>query len=395
VTAPTIPDAAPAPTDADSLLNAPPDVFAKAFGLDSLLGTAPADDAGEPAASPEDSGAGEAPAAAESPASEGEPSATAAAAAAAAEPSEGDATTAEADQKATAKGAPLTKFTALQGGVEVEVPEDLTFTFNAGGKTHENVTVDRLVRMAQSAGNNETLREQAMQAEAAKMSAEEQVAQVQQEYQQHVEEVDAIIARLLTDDDYRARARDQFARANSAEVRAERAETELARTRDSQKQNEAAASARSFVTEQLAPAMETLLSRHSTVTPDELWGRFTLLTNHLMVNGAIPPRRIPDVAKVFREKLVPWMAETHEHRTVTAAQQKADADAAVRKAQTTATLAKRQAARLTRPATAGAVVTPGVSATPAPKEPVIESADDAVAAVVQSVRQGAALQHRG
>jgi hypothetical protein len=376
------PDAATAPSDTDSLLNAPADVFAKAFGLDTLLGTAPAAEA--PAAEPETPGAEPAPEAGADPETPA-PEAAAPAAAAAAAATELDETPEEPAPGKPAAAAPLTKFTALQAGEEVDVPSDLTFTFTANGKEYKDLPIDRVIRMAQSAGNNETLREQALQAEAAQLAAEEQLAQMQQDIQDRLTEADALIARLLTDDDYRDRARDRYARANSPEARAERAETELAETRRTQQQQTAAAQARSFTTEHLAPAMETLLTRHPTITPDELLGKFALLTRHMVIDGVIPPQRIPDVAKVFREKLVPWAGQTHEHRSVTAAQQQAATARAVQDAQTKATLAKRQLAKLTKPSASGALVTPAAAATAAPKPAVIESADDAVADIVRGV----------
>lgn len=372
------PDAATAPSEIDSLLTAPADEFAKAFGLEALTA------ASETAANPAAAGSSAAEIVSNSDdtsASSAEPEAAAAAAAA---PTEGDPPVESAPSKPAAP-APITKFAAMQAGEEVEVPADLTFSFQANGKEYKDLPIDRVIRMAQSAGNNETLREQAMEAEAGRLAAEETVAQAQQELQDRLSEADAIISRLLSDDDYRDRARDRYARTLSPEARTERAEAELARLRASQQQQQTAATARSIATEHIAPAMEALLTRHPTVSVDELLGKFSLMTRHLIVNGVIPPQRIADVAKVFRDKLVPWVQQTHEHRSVTAAQHKAATDKAVQDAQTKATLAKRQLARLTKPSASGALVTPGAAATPAPKPAVIESADDAVADIVRGV----------
>jgi hypothetical protein len=341
------PDAATAPSDTDSLLNAPADVFAKAFGLDTLLGTAPAAEA--PAAEPETPGAEPAPEAGADPETPA-PEAAAPAAAAAAAATELDETPEEPAPGKPAAAAPLTKFTALQAGEEVDVPSDLTFTFTANGKEYKDLPIDRVIRMAQSAGNNENPARAgapgrggaARRRGAARADAAGHTGPSDRSGRAHCPSADR---RRLPRPGARPLRPCQL-----AEARAERAETELAETRRTQQQQTAAAQARSFTTEHLAPAMETLLTRHPTITPDELLGKFALLTRHMVIDGVIPPQRIPDVAKVFREKLVPMGgAQTHEHRSVTAAQQQAATARAVQDAQTKATLAKRQLAKLTKP----------------------------------------------
>lgn len=299
---------------------------------------------------------------------------------------------ADATPEPAKEPAPLaTTFSVFDAEGELEIPRDLEIALKAGGKDLK-LPLDRVVRMAQSAPQAEQFRQDAerlpqLQSQIEQYQTQFQTAQT--ELAQH----NALVERMLRDPDLYVRAVEAYQQQNSPEARAERAEKELASLNERQQQSakqqewqQQSAEAAQYAATRIAPAVEALAAQYPTIDPQEFEDRFYRLTAPLIEarpdgKGTwVPPQKLPQVESLVQSDLALWAQGLHQkrHGAQTAAQQQAAQ--AVTKAQTDAQLAKRQLARAAAPA----LTAPGQDA---PKAKPIKTADDAVTAALEKVRQ--------
>lgn len=239
---------------------------------------------------------------------------------------------------------PITTFKVMDAEGELEIP-DLTLEFKANGEMR-SFKLDKVVRLAQSGFYNETIIKERDAARTdlgalhAKVSERDEVVTLR----------DSQIERLLTDRDYLAAAQEALENFNHPEARAQRAEAEVKAVRQKDAQVKQDKEIVEFVSSRIMPTYDGLLQDNSHVTPEELWGRFSMLTAPLQVRGVIPPERRAQVEKILKEDIGPWVAHLQEHRSGQAKEVAAKTDTAVRKAQEQTTLAKRTLAKAVKPA---------------------------------------------
>jgi hypothetical protein len=301
----------------------------------------------------------------------------------------GDAPDAEAPAP-EAKDAKPKPFTIKDAEGELDVPEGVTVTFKLGGK-EKVATLPELVRMAQSGGYQAGLKEEVEQARAERttfaqreQAFQQQYAQLQQAIQaaqQREAEIDQQIAAFFADPARYEAARAQYAAANSPEARAERAEQELRAWQQRQHQQATAQAAQQGVETLIAPKVQAALTQYgTTVTYEEVLGKFAMLTDPLKVQGVLPPHRLPEAAAILDRELLPWAQRLHEQRTSStrdaasakaAAERAAAEQVAAAKAQAAQQVAdaKRAFARRVAPAGAAAADTP-------PPPPPAKTAED-------------------
>ena len=249
----------------------------------------------------------------------------------------------------------LTEFTVQEGEEEKEIPREMTLTFTANKQERKDVPLDKVVLMAQMGFYNEEREQQVL-------AAKEFVASTRTENEQlrqTIQEVAKRAERLLTDEQFFETAQNEFIRINSPEERAQRAEKELEDLRTSgstQSDNtQAEADAKNYIASNLAPALEKVVTAYSTVSEDEVMGRFHRLTAPLLVNGIVPISRLGDVEKIINEDMANWAQQIHLERDTKAKAK----DLEVKAERTKTTLAKKQVARKTKPTGKG--VAPGAS----------------------------------
>lgn len=235
----------------------------------------------------------------------------------------------------------LTEFSVHEGEEEKEIPLDLTFTFMANKKERVDVPIDKVVLMAQMGFYNEEREQQVLAAKEFVSAAQQENKELRQAFQA----VATRAERLLTDESFFETSQSEFARLNSPEERAQRAEEELAKVKNEGTQSNVEADAQTFIAQNLAPAMEKIVNSYSSVSEDEVMGRFHRLTAPMLVNGIVPLNRLNDVEKIIKEDIANWAQQVHLERD----SKEELAEKKVKAARTKTTLAKKQIARKTKP----------------------------------------------
>ncbi len=240
------------------------------------------------------------------------------------------------------KEAPKYDFQAFDGEGELEVPEDLSFTFTAVGKTRENVPLKKVIQLAQMGYYNH-------ERELSVKEKEQQAVQVVQESTQLKATLDDALVRLrrvLTDREYAEELREKYEEYNSPESRADRAEREAREAKEQVHVTREAALVAQANQTYLAPAVESLIQENPLVPEYEVMGRFSSLVAPHLVNGRLPASKLPIVADMISGDLTYWVRAQQEDRADKEAEKAKALDGEKRKA----ALAKRQVARIVKPA---------------------------------------------
>jgi hypothetical protein len=261
--------------------------------------------------------------------------------------------------------APLTKFQAFDKEGELTIPPDLTLTYKADGKLHENVPLEKVVHLAQqnvyNARQVTVLQETAQQAQQAQEAAVTQFKQLEQ-----------YVERLLSDDDFSAAAKQLFAQANSPEQRAARAEQSAQQAQQQMQDFQEGHQVASFTAGTIEPAVQNILKEYPTLDQDDVLGRLALHLPQFHVNGKVPLANLPKVQHYVETDLSQWAKSVHEKRS--------GAIAAARAATTAqqADLATQKAATQAKQRQLGRAMAPvGNAAPPAQKSsgPIKKAAD--------------------
>lgn len=245
---------------------------------------------------------------------------------------------------------PIVDFKVYDKEGELDVPPDLTVSYQANGKARENVPLDKVVRLAQMGEYNSEREEKVLQAKTYTTQVERQ----NQELQSQVKEYEGWYAKVLADEEFYRRAQDDFARQQSPDARAERAERQLYEERSRhQAENEAQQTA-AYVQQNLVPRVTKLIEENPTVSFEEVMGRFNLLVAPMLVRGQLPRHDLPAVQTLIDADLAHWARGRHQSNEL----DKQRVTNQVAAAQTQSQMAKRQLARATQPAPTSAPGTP-------------------------------------
>lgn len=268
------------------------------------------------------------------------------------------------------------EFQAFDNEGELEIPDNLLISFKAdGGKQFSKVPLDKVVRLAQQGVYNHGLQQEAQ----ASREKDATISSLQEELATEraaTERTRALAERLLTDDTFFEKALGEYQEYNSPEAQLARLQAENQALRDNKSKPAVKSDvdqANEFFAAKAQPILSTIAQQFSSVTPEELIGRFMLLTAPLQVNGKVPPAKFALVERILVNELAPWAQNVHDTRAASVAerlkQERQHAKAKVDSANT-----KRQLARAVRPA--------GRPAADVPASRPVSTADDAVASIM-------------
>lgn len=277
-----------------------------------------------------------------------------------------------------------TEFVLKDAEGEVEVPA-LIVEYKANGKVRQD-RLDQVVKLAQFGVYNEE-RERKVQA------VEQESVALKREREalaQALEEREAQMERLLSDEDFLLSVREAYARENSPEQRASRAEQEAAQLREMAQYAPLIEQGRKFYETEVTPALTLIAQQLPAVTQDELAERMAYALQAHVEKGPngqpfVPPSRHDAVRRYIVEDLAIWAQIQQARRQPTATDSVAEAKATkatqeLTKAQVSAQKAKRVVGQATRPV--GRAATPNVNKKSNPKPATV---DDALSSAMDEI----------
>jgi hypothetical protein len=277
-----------------------------------------------------------------------------------------------------------TEFVLKDAEGEVEIPA-LIVEYKANGKVRQD-RLDQVVKLAQFGVYNEAREQQYKQ-------VEQEVQSIQQEREQLaqlVEEREAQLERILSDEDFFLSVRDAYQAENSPERRAERAEREIENIKIQSQVSEISRHGQVFYESEVKPAIELITNALPSVTPEELEERMAYAMQlHAQVgpNGQpyLPASQFESARQYIVNDLALWAQMMHARRsepvTSPALEQ---ARAATAKAQIESQKAKRVVGQATKPVGRAS----GTSAKPKAAKPatIDDALDSAMSEILASIR---------
>ena len=279
-----------------------------------------------------------------------------------------------------------TEFVISDADGEIEVP-DVIIEYKANGKLRKD-RIDQVVKLAQWGAYNQ---DKVAEIERVAVTASEERDQLVQ----MLEEREAQLERLLTDDEYMMNVREVYERENSPEKRVTRAEQEVQNVRVQAQMERIASQGSQFYRDEVVPALAMIQEALPTVEMGEMEERIAYaMTLHAeqAPNGGkyLPPSQFAKLRQYLVQDLVFWAQMQHAMRTEGQPASAAPAKSAaapgkgspeVTRAQAEAQKAKQALARASRPMGRG---TDGKFSEKAKAKP-INTVDDAVAAALADV----------
>lgn len=267
-----------------------------------------------------------------------------------------------------------TEFELFQGGEQVEPPEDLQIKFQVKGKEYD-LPLDRVVRLAKSGFHNEDLIKQVDAAERREQDYESKIDELERRATNYL----ATVRRLVEDDDYLAKVREEHETANTPEERARRAEQRAEAVTQERERDRGLGELKQYVEQSLAPRLDALLEKYPEVSSEELQERFFLFAERHKVNGYVPRRNFAKLDEIVAEKIEGWAETQNNLRSAAKELQQREKKETERKQLAPKLTLKNAAARALKPAPRT------VSQGPGGRRPTSEvlSADDAADLVVR------------
>lgn len=220
---------------------------------------------------------------------------------------------------------------------------DVKLEFQVGDKVYLKTPAE-LVRMARDGVAGQQFREEVKQYR----EVVPQIAEKLQSMEQELEAQRALNLELLTDESRYLARREEWDRLNSPEERLRRIEAEREQEYTTRRAQQEEAQRRqvilSYYTQEVKPVQDDLLTSFPEVALEAKMGRIALDTAPLLVNGIIPPERLPEykayLAGPFREWLQTEAAKSAQVET----QRRTQLEQERRKAQTVVQSVGRQLA---------------------------------------------------
>lgn len=271
---------------------------------------------------------------------------------------------AAADKPAASKQ-PIGDVVIQQDGKPVEGIPPLTFTYKADGKTLENVPLDKLIRKAQLGEYNAQRDQQAESARSQFEATRTRLSEVEQANQQY----EQWFNRIFTDPQFRAQAEADFARAQSPEARLQASQQQLAAIAQQQAAEASRNEATAFVQQHIAPRINALSASlpQDELTQKAFYGEIALLTTPMLVNGRVPPERLPEVVRLIEARLTPWAESVMQSRSQSESAAVTKLRQQVTAQQVALTLAKKAQARRLAPQGRTGALRESPKPLPAPK----------------------------
>lgn len=277
-----------------------------------------------------------------------------------------------------------TEFTLKDADGEVEIPA-LIVEYKANGKVRQD-RLDQVVKLAQFGVYNEEREQKVRQ-------SEQQALQLQRERDELtklIDEREAQLERILSDEDFFLSVREAYQQENSPERRAERAEREIQNLKVQSQLADITRQGQAFYESEVSPAIRLIADALPSVTPAELEERMAYAMQlHAQVgpNGQpyLPASQFDAARQYIVNDLAIWAQMTHARRSEPATSpQLEQAQQAVAKAQVEAQKAKRAVGQATKPVgRAGA--TPAKPKTAKPST-IDDALDSAMSEILSSLR---------
>ena len=276
-----------------------------------------------------------------------------------------------------------TEFTLRDAEGEVEVP-DLIVEYKANGKVRKD-RLDQVVKMAQFGVYNEERERKVAESE----RSVEALTTEKQSLAKTLEDREAQLERILTDDDFLMAVREAYERENSPEQRVVRAEQEAKELRIEREYAPVFAAQETFNDTEVVPALEMIVQALPSVSIEELEEKLQMAA-HANAETAptgtryIPSSRFDAIRKYIVEDLSIWAQMQHARRSESRpSPQAATATTELDKARVEAQKAKRVVGQATKPmASANGKVAPKKAKAPANIDEAQEQAENEVLAAM-------------
>lgn len=220
---------------------------------------------------------------------------------------------------------------------------DVKLEFQVGDKVYLKSPAE-LVRMARDGVAGQQFREEVKQYR----EVMPQVAQRLESMEQELEAQRALNLELLTDENRYLARRQQWEQLNSPEERLRRIEAEREQEFTTRRAQQEEAQRRqvvfSYYTQEVKPVQDELLTSFPQVALEAKMGRIALDTAPLLVNGIIPPERLPEYKAYLEGPFREWVRTEAAKSEQAEAQRKTQLDTERRKAQTVVQSVGRQLA---------------------------------------------------
>lgn len=277
-------------------------------------------------------------------------------------------------------GSPIPGVVILSDGKPVETVPALTFTYKANGKTYENVGLDKLIRKAQWGEGAERQAEEAASARQQFEATRGRLAELEAANKQFED----YYAKVLTDEAFYRASQQQLIQQQSPEARLAESQRQLQVIAQQQQEQTARNQATAYVQVNIAPHLDRIAASlpQDDVTQNAFYGKTAFLITPYLVNGRVPPDRLPDVARVIAGPLSEWAEQLVATRTESATAETAQLRKQVEATKVALTLAKKQAARSMAPKGRAGALRETPKPLPAPK-----SAEEANERMFASIEQ--------
>ena len=277
-----------------------------------------------------------------------------------------------------------TEFVLKDAEGEVEIPA-LIVEYKANGKVRQD-RLDQVVKLAQFGVYNEAREQQIKQVE----QEAQALQQEREELARIVEEREAQLERILSDEDFFLSVRDAYQAENSPEKRAERAEREIENIKIQSQVAEISRQGQAFYESEVKPAIDLIANALPSVTPAELEERMAYAMQlHAQVgpNGQpyLPASQFESARQYIVNDLAVWAQMMHARRSEPATSPALEqAQAATAKAQIEAQKAKRVVGQATKPV--GRASSAPAKSKAAKPATVDDALDSAMSEILASIR---------
>ena len=253
----------------------------------------------------------------------------------------------------------------LSEGKPVEGVPKLTFSFKADGKSYENVPLDKLIRQAQWGYAPERHAQEATSARQQFEATRTRLAEVEQANKQY----DEFYTRVLTDEQFYRQSQQALIQQQSPEARLAESQRQLQVIAQQQQEQTARNEATAYVQANIAPQLDRIAKSlpQDEVTQSAFYGKTALLIQPYLVNGRVPPDRLPDVARVIEGSLGQWAEQLTATRTESESAAKSTDRHKVEAMRVALTLAKKEQARKLAPQGRAGALRESPKPLPAPK----------------------------
>lgn len=212
------------------------------------------------------------------------------------------------EEKKEEKEAAAPAFTVFgEDGKTTIVPPKMVVEFKANGKVRQE-PLDRVVQFAQFGVYNHEREQNIARAQ------EEMTEEVQGVYAE-LDQREAAIERLLTDQDYFDAVQAKYLQEKSPEREASRAKAEAQQLRSQMQQTASAEQGQKFFAEVVFPTIEAIMRENPELDdPEEVAARLALMLEPMRENGKIPLKRHREIEAILASDLRDWAKATNDRR---------------------------------------------------------------------------------